>query len=433
MLSILGLLMITIFLVLMITKRVSVVVAFISVAVVFGLIGGFSSDLGQMMMDGILKVTPTVVMIVFAILYFGLMIDVGLFDPMVNRILKLVKGDPLKIVVATAVITILVALDGDGSSTFMVTVSAMLPLYLRLGMNRLILASVVALGAGVMNIIPWGGPLVRAAASLQVEVSDLFIPLIPVMIAGLLWTIFSAYILGKKERARLGIIILKDQVPANREIGATIDGEKGVSKIYWFNLILTIVLMLLLVMDVLPLAILFAVAFSFALLVNYPNAEQQQEQILRHSNNIVIISSMVFAAGIFTGVFTGSGMVDALATSLVSVIPESLGSHFPVIVALTSIPMGFIFHADAYYFGIIPILAETAASFGINPVEIGRAALLGHSTVGFPLSPLNPTAFILIGLVGVKFGDHQKFLFKWAVGTTVVMTIAAVLTGAITL
>lgn len=433
MLSLLGFCMIATFLVLVITKRLSVVVAFIGVAVVFALLGGFAADIGEMMMAGIIKVTPTAVMIVFAILYFGLMIDVGLFDPMINRILSLVKGDPLKVVLATAIITILVGLDGDGSSTFMVTVTAMLPLYIRLGMNRLVLACVVALAAGVMNIIPWGGPLVRAAASLQVEVSDLFIPLIPVMIAGLLWTIFAAYLLGKKERVRLGVIILDEPSPSTAELAATTEGKKRVSKIYWFNLILTIVLMVLLVMDILPIAILFAVAFAIALLVNFPNVQMQQDQILRHANNFVMISTMIFAAGIFTGIFSGTGMMDAMAATLVSLIPESLGSHMPVIVALTSIPMGFVFSPDAYYFGILPILSETAAGFGIDPVEIGRAALLGHSTAGFPLSPLVPATFILIGLVGVNFGEHQKFLFKWAFGTTVVMTIAAVLTGAITL
>jgi citrate-Mg2+:H+ or citrate-Ca2+:H+ symporter, CitMHS family len=433
MLSILGFCMIVTFLILVITKRLSVVVAFIFVAVAFAVIGGFSADMGEMMMAGIIKVTPTAVMIVFAILYFGLMIDVGLFDPMINRILSLVKGDPLKIVLATAIITILVGLDGDGSSTFMVTVSAMLPLYTRLGMNRLVLAGVVGLGAGVMNIIPWGGPLVRAAASLQVEVSDLFIPLIPVMISGLLWTLFSAFLLGKKERLRLGFVKLDNSSKALPELAATSVVNKGVTKLYWFNLLLTIVLMVLLVMDVLPIAILFAVAFAIALCVNFPNAQKQQEQILSHANNFVMISTMVFAAGIFTGVFTGTQMMDAMASTLVSIIPDWLGSHLPVVVALTSIPMGFVFSPDAYYFGILPIISETAAGFGIDPVEIGRAALLGHSTAGFPLSPLVPATFILIGLVGVGFGEHQKFLFKWAFGTTIVMTITAVLTGAISL
>lgn len=434
MLSILGFCMILTFLILVISKRLSVVVAFIFTAIFFALIGGFASEMGEMMMAGIMKVTPTAVMIVFAILYFGLMLDVGLFEPMITKILSLVKGDPLKVVMATAIITILVGLDGDGSSTFMITVTAMLPLYIKLGMNRLILACVVGLAAGVMNIIPWGGPLVRAAASLQVEVSDLFIPLIPVMISGLLWTLFSAYILGKKERARLGITQTQHTIPSGLgEQAATVETAKGTTKLFWFNWLLTIVLMVLLVMEVLPLQILFASAFAIALFVNFPNPKKQQEQILSHANSFVLICTLIFAAGIFTGIFTETKMMESLAASIVTVIPDWIGAHLPVVVALTSIPMGFIFSPDSYYFGILPIISETAANFGIAPVEIGRAALLGHSTTGFPLSPLVPATFILIGLVGVDFGDHQKFLFKWACGTTLVMTIVAVTLGIIPL
>ncbi|MBK5445306.1 MULTISPECIES: CitMHS family transporter [unclassified Peribacillus] len=434
MLSILGFCMILTFLVLVITKRLSVVVAFIFTAIAFGLIGGFASEMGEMMVAGILKVTPTAVMIVFAILYFGLMIDVGLFEPMIAKILSFVKGDPLKIVMATAIITMLVGLDGDGSSTFMITVSAMLPLYMKLGMNRLVLASVVGLAAGVMNIIPWGGPLVRAAASLQVEVSDLFIPLIPVMICGLLWTLFAAYILGKRERERLGVSPMETAMPPGMsEQAAAVEASYGTSKLFWFNWFLTILLMVLLVMEVLPIQILFAAAFAIALFVNFPNPQEQQERILSHANSFVMICTLIFAAGIFTGVFTETKMMDSMAASIVTVIPDWLGAHLPLVVALTSIPMGFIFSPDAYYFGILPIISETASNFGITPVEIGRAALLGHSTIGFPLSPLVPATFILIGLVGVDFGDHQKFLFKWAFGTTIVMTIAAITFGVISL
>ncbi|MED3727793.1 CitMHS family transporter [Priestia endophytica] len=429
-LSMLGFCMIATFLFLVIFKKLSVVVAFVFVSVAFALIGGFGANMGEMMMDGIITVAPTAVMIVFAILYFGLMIDVGLFDPMVSRILTFVKGDPLKVVMATAIITIIVGLDGDGSSTFMITISAMLPLYKRLGMNRLILACVVALAAGVMNIIPWGGPLVRASASLGVEVSDLFIPLIPVMISGLLWTLFSAYILGKKERDRLGVINL-ETTQAKGLAEQAVAAEKGGAGLFWFNLLLTLTLMVLLVMEVLPIQILFAIAFTIALFVNFPNPKEQQERILSHAHSFVTISTLVFAAGIFIGVFSGTKMMDAMANSIVSIVPNWLGPHLALVVALTSLPLNFIFSPDAYYFGILPILSETAANFGVNPAEVGRAALLGHSTVGFPLSPLVPATFILIGLVGVDFGEHQKFLLKWAIGTTVVMTVIAVLTGAI--
>lgn len=431
MLSILGFCMIATLLLLVFSKRVSVVVAFVLVAVVFAVISGFSADMGQMMMDGILKVAPTAIMIVFAILYFGLMIDVGLFDPMISKILSFVKGDPLRIVMATAIITILVGLDGDGSSTFMISVSAMLPLYQRLGMNRLILAGVVGLAAGVMNILPWGGPIVRAAASLNVEINDLFLPLIPVMVAGLAWVLFSAYILGKKERERLGVLKFQPSMAFAETAATTVEEYKPVTKIFWFNLILTIVIMVMLIMEVLPIQILFAIGFVLALLVNFPNPKEQQKMILNHANSFVTICTLVFVSGIFIGVFTGTGMMEEMAASIVSVIPDWIGSHLAILVALTSIPMGLVFSPDVYYFGILPIISETATSFGIDPVEIGRAALLGHSTTGFPLSPLVPATFILVGLVGVEFGDHQKFLFKWAYGTTIVMTIAAVLIGVI--
>lgn len=431
MLSILGFCMIATLLLLVFSKRVSVVVAFVLVAVVFAVISGFSADMGQMMMDGILKVAPTAIMIVFAILYFGLMIDVGLFDPMISKILSFVKGDPLRVVMATAIITILVGLDGDGSSTFMISVSAMLPLYQRLGMNRLILAGVVGLAAGVMNILPWGGPIVRAAASLNVEINDLFLPLIPVMVAGIAWVLFSAYILGKKERARLGVLKFQPSMAFAETAATTVEEYKPITKIFWFNLILTLAIMTMLVMEVLPIQILFAIGFVVALLVNFPNPKDQQKMILNHANSFVTICTLVFVAGIFIGVFTGTGMMEAMAASIVAVIPDSVGPHLALLVALTSIPMGLIFSPDVYYFGILPIISEAATSFGIDPVEIGRAAILGHSTTGFPLSPLVPATFILVGLVGVEFGDHQKFLFKWAYGTTIVMTIAAVLMGII--
>jgi len=431
-LALLGFLTIGIFLFLIMTNRLSVLIALVLVPVVFALIGGFGLEIGQMMLDGVIKVAPTGIMIVFAVLYFGLMIDTGLFDPMINKMLQLVKGDPLKVVIGTAVITMLVALDGDGASTFMITVTALLPLYKRLKMNPLVLAGVVALGAGVMNLAPWGGPTARAMTALNTDAAALFHPVLPAMIVGILWVLFSAFWLGKKERARLGIINLNEGYTGiMEEQAAAIEAKRP--QLFWFNLILTIILLVALVKVWLPLPILFIIAFCIALLVNYRNPKEQQERISSHAGNVVLVSTMIFAAGIFTGILTGTKMIDAMASSMVSIIPESLAGYLPVLVAITGMPLSLVFTPDAYYFGILPIISQTAASFGVDPIEIGRAAILGQMTTGFPLSPLTASTFILIGLTGVRLGDHQRFIFKWAFGTTIVMTIVALLTGAITI
>ncbi|MCM3543705.1 CitMHS family transporter [Priestia megaterium] len=431
MLALLGFLIIGLFLFLIMTNRLSVLIALVLVPTVFALIGGFGLEMGDMMLDGILKVAPTGIMIVFAVLYFGLMIDTGLFSPMISKMLRLVKGDPLKVVVGTAIVTMLVSLDGDGASTFMITVTALLPLYKRLKMNPLILSGVVALGAGVMNLAPWGGPTARAMTTFNADSSQLFNPVIPAMIAGIAWVLASAFWLGKKERQRLGVIELEEHVQGFTEHAAALEA-KG-PRLFWFNLALTILLLIALIKVWLPLPILFIVAFAIALLVNYPNPEEQQKRLLSHANNVLIVSTMIFAAGIFTGILTGTKMIDGMASAMVSIIPESLASYLPVLVAITSMPLSLVFTPDAYYFGVLPIISQTASNFGIDPIEIGRAAILGQMTTGFPLSPLTASTFILVGLAGVNLGDHQRFIFKWAFGTTIVMTIVALITGAITI
>lgn len=225
MLALLGFLIIGLFLFLIMTNRLSVLIALVLVPTVFALIGGFGLEMGDMMLEGIIKVAPTGIMIVFAVLYFGLMIDTGLFNPMISKMLRLVKGDPLKVVVGTAIVTMLVSLDGDGASTFMITITALLPLYKRLKMNPLILSGVVALGAGVMNLAPWGGPTARAMSTFNADSSQLFNPVIPAMIAGIVWVLASAFWLGKKERQRLGVIELEEHVQGFTEHAAALEAK----------------------------------------------------------------------------------------------------------------------------------------------------------------------------------------------------------------
>lgn len=368
MLSILGFLMIAVFMFLIMSKRLSAMVALILIPVIFALVAGFGADVGSMMMDGIKTIAPTGVMLIFGILYFGIMIDAGLFDPLVNRTLKAVKGDPVKIVIGTAVLALLVSLDGDGSTTYMIVVAAMLPLYKRLNMNPLILTAVTMLAGGVMNITPWGGPTARAMSALHLDASQLFTPIIPGMIVAACWVLAVAYILGRRERKRVGssYSLLNEIEPVVKaEIAASLEvTDYKRPHLIWVNLALTVVT------NFLPLTILFMIAFALALMINYPSLEEQKERISAHAGNALGVAAMVFAAGIFTGILTGTKMVDAMALTLVDMIPDAFGPHLPVIAAITSMPLTFFMSNDAYYFGILPLITEAATTYGIDPVEM---------------------------------------------------------------
>ncbi len=425
MLTLLGFGMVIVFMALIMTKRLSPLVALITIPILFALVGGFGGpDLGRMMLEGIKTLAPTGVMLMFAILYFGVMIDAGLFDPVVRRIVKAVGGDPLKVVVGTAILAAFVSLDGDGSTTYMITVAAMLPLYRRLGMDALNLTCVTILAGGVMNLTPWGGPLARAASALHVDPSDVFVPMIPAMVVGVAGVIGLAFVLGKRERLRLGTIDLHGSPEIqDSALLPTDDGEHLALKrphLLWVNALLTVALMVCLVLGVLPLSVLFMVAFSIAIVINYPNVKLQRERVSEHAKNALPVVAVIFAAGVFTGILSGTGMVDAMSGSFLAIIPDAWGPYLATITALASMPFTFFISNDAFYYGVLPIVSQAAETYGITPVEMARASLIGQPV--HLLSPLVPSTYLLVGL---EFGDHQKFTLKWAVLICLLMMATA--------
>lgn len=431
-LAIAGFLMVIVFMYLIMSKRLSAMTALMLIPVLFALaVTGLDPKLGKMMWDGVKQVAPTGIMICFAILYFGVMIDAGLFDPLINKILQAVKGDPVKVAVGTALLAMIVSLDGDGSTTYMVTCSAMLAVHRRVGMHPLILPSIVLMMNSVMNIIPWGGPTGRVLASLKLEAGDVFVPLIPAMALGALWVIFIAYRWGLKERARLGVslhVAGMDEIAASVTVSSDPEAEKlKRPQMFWVNLGMTVLLMVCLIKEVLPLGILFMLGTGLALLINYRSVKEQNERIIANGANAIPVVAMVFAAGIFMGIMSGTKMVDAMAQTLISAVPPSMGPHFAFITALVSLPGTFFLTNDAFYFGVLPVLSKAAATYGITPAQMGIAALIGQGC--HLLSPLVPSTYLLVGLNKVEFGDFQKYALLPAIGISLIWLAYALVAG----
>ena len=430
-LGIAGFTMILLFMYLIMSKRMSAMNALILIPIVFALaLGVHDAKLGKMMFDGVKKVAPTGIMICFAILFFGIMIDAGLFDPIIKKILKVVHGDPMKVCVGTAVLAAFISLDGDGSTTYLVTCSAMLAVHRKLGIRPIILPALAVMENQIMNIIPWGGPTGRVLASLSVDASQVFTPMIPCMITGTMFVLFMAYRWGMQERARLGVL---DISHADNQFTVSEDPEADKLKRpekFWINAALVVVLMTCLMMGVLPLAILFIIATALALLVNYKNKEQQA-RISANGANAMPVVAMVFAAGIFMGILADTKMIDAMSKMIIAGIPESMGPHFAFITALISLPGTFFMTNDAFYFGVLPVLAKAAAVYDIPADMMGRAALIGQGA--HLLSPLVPSTYLLVGLNKVEFGDLQKFALLPSICVSLIWLATSVMLGTITL
>ncbi|RPA64777.1 citrate:proton symporter [Gordonia oryzae] len=499
MLVALGVAMVATFMFLIITKRATPVVALILVPVAFGLFAGAGLGISDMIKDGIKELAPTAAMLFFAIIFFGIMIDVGLFDPIIGVIVRMVRNDPARLVVGTAVLAAVVSLDGDGSTTFIITTAALLPLYLKLGVSPVVLTVVAGLANGTMNILPWGGPTARAASALKIDTNDVFLPMVPALAIGMLVVLAFAYHLGVLERRRIGRMEIKESMlaPSDELVLAGAGGGSGTDtptgrrrlfgrgngggatgsgfgsagaggdvparphddaahddaahddsdatasftgvldpnrkslrpKLFWINAALTLVLLAILGMDVVAIPVLFMIFAGIALAVNFAHIKDQQEAITRHSSSIVSVVAMVLAAAVLTGVFSGTGMVDAMAHWMADGIPTWMGPHMAVVIGVLSIPLTFLMSNDAFYFGVLPVLSETATRYGIDPSEMARASITGQP---FHMqSPLVPAILLLVALAGVGLADHHaKVLWRAAVVSLVMLGVGC-LFGAI--
>lgn len=429
MLAILGVITILCLLVSVMSKRLSPLVALIALPIVAALIGGFGLQTSTFIIAGIKNVAPVVGMFVFAILYFGVMTDAGMLDPIIDRILRTVGTRPTRIVFGTALLALLVHLDGSGAVTFLVTVPAMLPLYTRLGMDRRILACVAAMAAGV-NFLPWTGPVLRSSAALHVPVSALFQPLIIVQVVGLAFVFACAWGLGLREERRLGLGAgsLGSESMPKRVLSAD-DETLRRPRLFLPNLLLTVVVMAVMIAGWVDPVVMFMLGTVVALCLNYPNVDAQRARIDAHAKTALTMASILLAAGVFTGIMQGSGMLKAMAEVAVAGIPAGHGKLIPAVVGFLSMPLSLLFDPDSYYFGVMPVIAEVGRSLGVDPLQVAQASLLGVHTTGFPVSPLTPATFLLVGLCKIELADHQRFTIPFLFAASVLMTLTALLLG----
>lgn len=453
MLTAMGFATITVVLVLLLSNRVGAVVALIGVPVAAAFLMGFGpGEVAAFASEGINGVAATTAMFVFAILYFGVMRDAGLFDPIVRRVLRFAGNNPVTIAVATVVLAMVAHLDGAGATTFLITIPAMLPLYDALGMRRLVLAALTGLGAGIMNFVPWGGPTARASTATGIPANDLWVPLIPAQLIGMVTCVAIAYYLGVRERNRLNAPTEEQRVPSragsggHSAEGAEEDTARGQGpeyesenpellrpRLYWVNAALTLATVGVLISGIMPPELVFMLALVVALVLNYPGMKEQSARIDAHARGAILMASTLLAAGVFLGVMEESGMIQAMAESMTGAMPASLGPGLPLLIGVLAVPMSLIFGPDAYYFAVMPVLAAVGESFGVAPIDVAQASITGQETVGFPISPMTGSFYLLVGLTGVPIGSHIRFLFPWIWLVSLVVFGSALAMGVIPL
>ena len=413
--------------------------AFVSVSTITAAIlvatGAFTLDeMADFIKEGVKGVHGTAILFIFSVLFFGVMTDAGMFDKIIGALMKKVGNNVIGVTLMTCLIAIIGHLDGGGASTFLITIPAMLPVYKRLHMRRETLLLICVTSMGVMNLLPWGGPTMRAASVLGVEPNDLWSQIVPMQVVGLVLAVGTAIFWGfqeKKRIAKLGDAAVEDASKYDDSDSEEKNNELARPKNFFFNVILTLAVIIVLVMDIFPSYYVFMVGCALGILVNYRGKKLQNSIIKSHAASGLTMASTIMCAGVFLGVLSKSGIMEKMAIMMAGVIPASMGKFLPVIIGVLSVPLALLFDTDSYFYGLLPVLISVGNQFGVNPAHIAIAMVVCRNCATF-ISPVAPATYLGIGLAGVEIKDHIKYCFGWQWGVSLICLVAGLILGVIT-
>lgn len=423
MLTLIGILIILTIVVLLLTGKVNPILAMSIIPLIGAFFAGFTpSEISTFFESGITKVTKVAVMFLFAILFFSVLKELHVFDPFIRKMVALTRGNVIVVAVITALIAAVVHLDGSGAATFLIIIPALLPLYRQLGMSPYLMLFLMAGSMGVMNMVPWGGPLGRASAVTGIDASLLWQSIIPVQVIGILAMMVVAVIMGMREKRRIAAAQLLGTTPFERDCLITDFPEESTKTVKPKNFLLNIALILIsiicLAFGLFSAPYVFMIALSLVLFINFPNPKERMQAISRHASQALTMVAIIFSAGAFLGIMTESGMLKSITLDLIQILPSTWVGGLHIFVGILGVPMDIFTSTDAYYFALLPIVQEITATTGVAPNSVVYAMAIGNN-VGTFVSPFSPATWLAIGLTGTDMGKHLRYsfilvwLFSW--------------------
>lgn len=419
MLTIIGLFIIITIVTLLMMGKTSPIIAMSVTPLIGALLAGYSfSEISTFFELGIKQVSSVATMFLFAILFFSIMKDLHIFNPLIRIMISLTRGNVIIVCVVTALVAAVVHLDGSGAATFLIIIPAFLSLYRRLGMSPYLMLLIMCTSMGVMNMVPWGGPLGRASAVTGIQAAELWQKLIPVQLFGILGSMVFAAIMGVRENKRIAKAKRKGTTPYQKDsLLAIFDEEQPETgtekpKKFGINILLIVVSITCLALGLFSAPYIFMVAFSVALVINYPKPRDQIAIISHHAPQALSMVAIILSAGAFLGIMSNGKMLESIALDLAAILPHSWVDNLHIIVGILGVPMDIFTSTDAYYFALLPIVQEVTAGGGVPAADVVYAMAIGNNAGTF-VSPFSPAAWLAMGIAGTDMGRHLRYSFGW--------------------
>ena len=414
MLAVIGVLGIGLFIYLLAKGRHSMIAAFIIpiilIPVACGIVTGNLSlkDISSYITGGIQSTAALGIMAAFAVLYFTMMNEMGVFDVIVNFITKHIGKHVFPVLAATFFVAIASHLDGQAPSTILVTVPALYPFYKKMKIRPQLLAYVLSLAVGIWNFLPWGAVNLTNSVVMGLEVLDIWNLLCPSMLimsgCVLISLIFTAIREEKRIAAGLNDGIESKSMFAEEHKELSPEAKKLLP----FNTVLTVALITVLFFNIVNTAVVFMVGYTIAACVNYSTQKAQMAHFGANASTALMICLAMILGGVFGNVLSNCGVLTAMIEAIVSVFPEALSPWLLPIFGVLSFPLGWLLALTAYHFGVVPVIHGVAANYGYTAVQSVAALAPGYSMT-YMACPMMPSTYLLLGVMNMDLKEHLRY------------------------
>jgi len=393
------------------SKKMHLMVPFIVVPIIAGLCCGYPlTEVLGFAAQGVNGAFNSIMLCIFAILYFSVLSETGMFDIIVNKLVNITKGNIFIVMVVTIVVAFIGHLDGAYNTTYLIAIPALAPLYKKLNIDRRCLVLLVSLAAAPMTGTAWATPAKMPVYAPEVDpviMANSQLPVIAIMFsAALIFALALGVYYSRQNASELAM--LRESFIKNDAASKVDFSDKPLARpqLFWVNLVLFLGSLLCFVfMTTVKTYILFMVFSSVALLINYHSQKEQSQIVRKHSATMLAPAILFMGISVMVGILNGTGMVTAMVDAVLSIVPQSMARWIHVWYKILVLPLEIFIPYQAFQ-SMNPLLLGIGAGCGLTAYQVLTVQCISYLN---PCSPLVAANNLACELAEVDIIQQVKY------------------------
>ncbi len=397
------------------------------VPIIAALIMGFSlNDINGFIGDGLSSVRNTMYLMVFAILFFGILQEAGVFDAIIKFIIKFLGNNVLGTVLITGVIGMAAGLSGSGATTALCTIPTVRPLYEKQNIRREALLLIETLASGVLCLMPWAPGINEASAYVNLDINDVFNRIRPLVIASIIGVLLLCVIVAIVEKKHGAGMSDEEFEEVKKEMSKPLDFKCGKTVAIIDGLAALLIIVLLLI-GKLKTNVGFALGLVVLLFINFRTKEAKTEYFKKKAGMCFNMVFTMLGVACIVGVNNGANGLGDLANMLANSSFSGIIPHLPFILCLLSLPLSITISGSKNSV-VVPAVVAMVSSYGMGAIDV-MPAVFACGVISANLNLYNAAPYLALGLAGVEMKDHLKYSLLPAYVFSLAMVAFMVITG----